>query len=60
MCIRDSNFHAAVGAALIISAALILGLDALHPATFEQTPLLTWLLGGIGVGLLLSVWPTDA
>jgi ubiquinone biosynthesis protein len=54
------NFHAAVGAALIISAALILGLDALHPVSMEQTPLLTWLLGGIGVGLLLSAWPTDA
>lgn len=54
------NFHAAVGAALIISAALILGLDAPHPVSLEQTPLLTWLLGGIGVGLLLSVWPTDA
>ncbi|HRD48271.1 MAG: ubiquinone biosynthesis regulatory protein kinase UbiB [Candidatus Competibacter sp.] len=54
------NFHSAVGAALIISAALILGLNAPHPASLEQTPLLTWLLGGIGVGLLLSAWPTDA
>jgi ubiquinone biosynthesis protein len=54
-------FHSAVGAALIVSAALILGFDAQHPITsLWQGPLLTWLLGGVGVGLLLSAWPTDA
>lgn len=53
------TFHSAVGAALMISAALLLGLNALHPVSLEQTPLLTWLLGGVGVGLLLSAWPGD-
>ncbi len=54
------TFHSVVGAALIVSAALILGLNALHPVSLEQTPWLTWLLGGIGVGLLLSAWPSHA
>ncbi len=54
------NFHAMTGAALIVSAAVLLGFDALQPASLWQAPLLTWLLGGIGVGLLLSAWPTDA
>jgi ubiquinone biosynthesis protein len=54
------NFHAVAGAALIVSAAVILGFDALQPASLGQAPLLTWLLGGIGVGLLLGAWPTDA
>jgi len=53
------NFHSAVGAALIVSAALLLGFDAQHPTDLWRAPLLTWLLGGIGIGLLLSAWPTD-
>jgi ubiquinone biosynthesis protein len=54
------NFHAAVGAALMISAAVLLGFDAQQPVSFLNAPLLTWLLGGIGVGLLISAWPTDS
>lgn len=54
------NFHAAVGAALIISAALIMGLDGLHPTMLGEAPLLSWILGGLGVVVLLSVWPSDS
>ncbi len=54
------HFHAVVGAALIISAAVLLGFDTPRPESPWQVPLLTWLLGGIGVGLLLGAWPTDA
>lgn len=53
------NFHSAVGAALIVSAAVILGFNSLQPTNLGQAPLLAWVLGGIGVGLLLSAWPTD-
>jgi ubiquinone biosynthesis protein len=59
--VRRANrrtFHATVGAALIISAVLLLGLSMPQLSSLEQAPLLTWVLGGIGVGLLLSVWPT--
>lgn len=54
------NFHSAVGAALIVSAAVLLGFDAQQPVSFLDAPLLIWLLGGIGVGLLISAWPGDA
>ena len=51
------NFHAAVGAALIVSSAVVLGFDARDGVEFWRAPLLSWVLGGIGVGLLLSAWP---
>lgn len=51
------NFHAAVGAALLVSAALIIGFDAQQGANLWPASLLSWLLGGIGVGLLFSAWP---
>jgi ubiquinone biosynthesis protein len=37
-----------IGGALVISAALIYGLDGYRPAMVFNAPLLTWLLGGIG------------
>lgn len=51
------NFHAVVGAALIISAALLMGLDGLHPVMLGGVPLLTWILGSLGVLIVLSSWP---
>ncbi|MCP5158736.1 MAG: ubiquinone biosynthesis regulatory protein kinase UbiB [Gammaproteobacteria bacterium] len=53
------NFHAAVGAALIVSAAVILGFDARNGVELWHAPLLSWLLGGIGVGLLIAAWPSE-
>lgn len=53
------NFHAAAGAALIVSAAVILGFDAKNGVELWHAPLLSWLLGGIGAGLLISAWPWD-
>ncbi len=41
------------GSALIISAALLLGLDGYAPVMLGDAPLLTWLAGGIGVGCVL-------
>jgi ubiquinone biosynthesis protein len=38
-----------MGAALILSAALIYGLDGYRPAMVFNAPLLTWLLGGLGL-----------
>jgi len=38
-----------VGAALVISAALIYGLDGYRPAMFLNAPRLTWLLGALGL-----------
>ena len=53
------SFHAAVGAALIVSAAVILGFDAQQGIDPWHAPLLSWLLGGIGAGLLISAWPGE-
>jgi len=61
--IRRANrrsFHATVGAALLISAALLLGLHGSSGITLSEAPLLSWVLGGVGIGLLLSVWPLNS
>lgn len=58
----DSNrrtFAAIVGSALIISAAVLLGLDGYSPAMLGDAPLMTWLLGGVGFVVLMFAWPRD-
>lgn len=45
---------AITGAALILSGAIIMGLDGYTPAMLAGVPLATWLLGGIGVLLALG------
>ena len=52
-------FHAIVGAALLVSAALIYGLDGLRPLMVGGAPLLTWLFGLLGVVVLIGAWPDD-
>lgn len=51
-------YLAITGAALIISAAVILGLDGFSPSMFGNAPILTWLLGGAGAYLLIASWPS--
>ena len=51
------SVHAVVGAALIICAAVLLGFNAQGSIDVWRAPLLSWLLGGVGVGLLLGAWP---
>ena len=53
------NFHAVIGAALIVSAALILALDGRAPRMLGEAPLLSWLLGALGAAVWISVWPGD-
>jgi len=48
-----------VGAAFIVSAAIIKGLDGNSPAMLAGAPLLTWLLGGMGLIILFLAWPDD-
>jgi ubiquinone biosynthesis protein len=42
------------GAALLISAAITLGLDGYAPYMLGSMPVSTWLLGGVGVALLIT------
>ena len=51
-------YLAITGAALMISAAVILGLDGYSPSMFGNAPILTWLLGVAGVYLLIASWPS--
>jgi len=50
-------YLAITGAALVISAALVLGLDGYSPSMFGNAPIITWLLGGVGAYLLVASWP---
>ncbi len=43
------NRSLVIGAVLVLSAALIYGLDGYRPAMVFNAPLLTWLLGGLGL-----------
>ncbi|MDH3314958.1 MAG: ubiquinone biosynthesis regulatory protein kinase UbiB [Gammaproteobacteria bacterium] len=50
---------AVVGAALILSATALLGLDGYSPRIIAGAPLLTWVLGALGVYLVLAALPND-
>ncbi len=59
--IRRNNqrtFSAIIGGSLIISAALLLGLDGYAPRMVGGAPLATWMLGALGAVILLLSWPT--
>ena len=61
--LRASNQRtvlAIVGAALIVSASVLLGLDGFSPMMFGKAPILTWILGGLGVYLVFAAWPVDS
>lgn len=45
--------YTTVGASLVLAAALIYGLDGFRPIMVGDAPLLSWILGGVGVGLWL-------
>ncbi len=60
--IRQANrrsFAAIVGAALIVSAAVLLGLDGYAPAMIGGAPVASWALGLAGAVLWLFAWPRD-
>jgi len=52
-------FHAIVGSALLISAALLAALDGYSPIMAGIAPLSSWLLGGLGALLLFVSWPSN-
>ncbi len=49
-------YAAILGSSLIISAAVITSLDGFAPFMLGGVPVLTWLLGGVGLLILLSAW----
>ena len=53
------NVAATIGGSLVVSSALIYGLDGFSPVMLLGAPVLTWLLGGIGIVFLIGAWPDD-
>jgi len=53
------TIYAILGSALLISAALIYGLDGYTPAMLAGAPLLTWVLGSLAAVLFLVAWDGD-
>jgi ubiquinone biosynthesis protein len=61
--VRRANrrtISAIVGTGLIVSSAIIYGLDGYAPAMLLGAPLLTWLMAGLGVAILVACWTDDA
>ncbi|MCK5639731.1 MAG: ubiquinone biosynthesis regulatory protein kinase UbiB [Gammaproteobacteria bacterium] len=56
---NQRTYTAIIGAALIISAAIIKGLDGYAPTMLWDLPLLSWLLGGVGIMVLLLSPPRN-
>ncbi len=50
---------AVIGAALVICAALLLGLEPADSERIAGAPLLTWILGGVGAYMFIAAWPGD-
>lgn len=53
------NYATITGAALLISAAVLLGLDGRAPTIIFDAPILSWIFGGLGGIILIGAWPTD-
>lgn len=53
------QFAGTIGAALVVSAFILAGLDGHMPAMVAGAPELSWLLGGVGGLLWLISWPRD-
>ena len=54
------SFAAITAAGLMISAAVILGLDGYAPRMLADAPLMTWLLGGFSLVILMAYWPSGS
>ncbi|MCP4040694.1 MAG: ubiquinone biosynthesis regulatory protein kinase UbiB [Gammaproteobacteria bacterium] len=50
---------AIIGASLVISAAILLGLDGFSPTMVFGLPFGSWLMGGLGLVILTAAWPSD-
>jgi len=50
-------FAGAVGAALVISAFVIAGLDGRSPMMLGDAPMISWIIGSLGGLIWLAAWP---
>ena len=56
---QQRTVAAIVGGALLISAAVIYGLDGYTPVMLGGAPLLSWMLGGLAMIALIFAWGDD-
>lgn len=56
---NQRTFFAIVGTGLILAAAVIFGLDGYSPAMVGGAPFVSWVLGFLGVFILLWAWPDN-
>jgi len=54
---NERSVLAMVGAAFVVGACVLLGLDGFMPAMLAGAPVLTWVLGGLGLYLIIAAWP---
>ena len=54
------SFFSIVGAALLLAAAVILGAEEGPTLILWNIPVPSWILGGLGMLLLINAWPTDS
>ncbi|KAA3628748.1 MAG: ubiquinone biosynthesis regulatory protein kinase UbiB [Proteobacteria bacterium] len=54
---HQRTYIAIAGGSLIISAAVLLGLDGYASKMIWNAPVLTWVSGVLGAALLLAAWP---
>ncbi len=54
---NQRTFTAIVGSSLIIGASVIFALDGYGKFMIEDIPLATWVLGSLGIILLINAWP---
>jgi ubiquinone biosynthesis protein len=60
--IRRANrrsYGAVTGGSLLVSAAVLTGLDGYSPTMLGDLPLSAWILGSLGVIILLAAWPNE-
>lgn len=53
------SFAAGVGGALVISAFVLAGLDGRSPTMLGEAPLVSWVIGSLGVLVWLAAWPRN-
>jgi len=55
---NKQNFRVIVGASFIISAVIMQALGGQGQLMFGNSPVITWMLGGLGALILIFSWPT--
>ncbi|AGY91047.1 hypothetical protein SPICUR_00090 [Spiribacter curvatus] len=53
------SFATGVGAALVVSAFIVAALDGRSPTMLGEAPLVSWIVGSLGVVIWIAAWPRN-